>query len=282
MPHDSTQIDRAWLIDTHAHLADARFDNNLATVLDRARDQGVAQVIAIATTADDSRKTIDLSRRWTAVVPTVGIHPNHAAEAKPGDWETIAALAAQPDVVAVGETGLDRYWDDTPFSLQQEFFDRHLMLAQERDLPVIIHSRDCLGDVLAQLATLPRPVRGVLHSFTGTWDEARALLELGLHLSFSGMITFANKTLDPLRDVAARVPSDRLLVETDSPYLSPHPFRGQFNEPARVVWTATRLAEIRGVSLETLAAQTTANARRLFDLQPITSVGDHPSNPRHR
>ena len=169
---------------------------------------------------------------------------------KPGNktGHSITDLVNRPGVVAVGETGLDRYWDRTPFPEQQEWFDRHLRLAHERDLPVVIHSRDCQSDIIEQLRRLNRPVRGVMHAFTGTWDDAQAYLELGLHLSFAGTVTFTNKSLDALRDVAARVPLDRLLVETDSPYLSPHPCRGQTNEPARVALTAARLAEIRGLS----------------------------------
>jgi TatD DNase family protein len=168
--------------------------------------------------------------------------------------------------VAVGETGLDRYWDSTPFPRQRDWFDRHLALAHRLDLPVVIHCRDCLGDVIDQLRALRRPIRGVLHSFTGTWEGARALLDLGLDLSFAGMITFANKGLDELRAVAARVPLDRLLVETDSPYLSPHPHRGKTNEPCRVAVTASRLAQVRGIGLDELAQATTANAKRLFGL----------------
>ena len=136
---------------------------------------------------------------------------------------------------------------------------------------MVIHCRDCLRDIIDQLTALRRPVRGVLHSFTGTWDEARALLDLGLDLSFAGMITFANKGLDALREVAARVPLDRLLVETDSPYLSPHPHRGRTNEPCRVAVTAARMAELRGIGLDELARATTANAQRLFRL-PVAEV----------
>ena len=169
-------------------------------------------------------------------------------------------------MVALGETGLDRHWDRTPFPIQQDYFARHLDLAGSLDLAVVIHARDSLPDVIDQLGRLARPVRGVLHSFVGGWAEAEALLSLGLHVSFAGMITFANKTLDPLREVAARVPLGRLLVETDSPYLSPHPFRGKPNEPARVAVTAARVAEVRGIPLEDLAGATTANARRLFKL----------------
>jgi TatD DNase family protein len=255
------------LIDTHAHLASPRLAGEIAAVLERARAAGVEHIVAPATTAEDAGEVVRLAQGHPAMISgAVAIHPNDGAEAKPGDWERIAALAGEPGIVAIGETGLDGYWDRTPFALQQELFDRHLDLARRRDLPVIIHCRDCYPAVIAQLERQGGPTRGVLHSFTGTADDARALLALGLHLSFAGMITFNNKALDPLRAVAAEAPADRILVETDSPYLSPHPFRGKPNEPARVALTAAKLAELRGIALEELAFQTSANARRLFCL----------------
>ncbi len=260
------------LVDTHAHLDEPGLRDDLAGVLDRARAARVAQVIAVGTTAADSASVFALARRRAGVFAAVGIHPNHVAEARPDDWERVMDLADQSRVVAVGETGLDRYRDRTPFPQQQEWFDRHLALAHERGLPVIIHCRQSERDIIDQLARLGRPVRGVLHSFTGTWDDARAYLDLGLHLSFAGMVTFSNKALDALRDVAARVPGDRLLVETDSPYLSPHPFRGQANEPHRVALTAERLARLRGLTLEEFGRITTANAGRLFRLPADESL----------
>ncbi len=259
------------LIDSHAHLDDPRLAVDLAGVLGRARGVGVVQVVAIGTTAGDSVRVLEVAGRYAGVFAAVGIHPNNAAEAVAGEWERVTDLATLPRVVAIGETGLDRYWDSTPFAQQQEWFDRHLSLARRLDLPVVIHSRDCLRDVIDQLNSSRRPIRGVLHSFTGTWDEARILLDLGLDLSFAGMITFANKGLDALREVAARVPLDRLLVETDSPYLSPHPHRGGTNEPCRVAVTATRMALLRGIGLDELARATTTNAQRLFRL-PVADI----------
>jgi TatD DNase family protein len=254
------------LIDSHAHLDDPRLRRDLDGVLDRARCAGVAQIVAIGTTAVNSASVLELAQAHRGVFAAVGIHPNDAAQAVESDWNALVDLADRPGVVAVGETGLDRYWDQTPFELQQEWFDRHLHLAHQSDWPVVIHCRDCQRELIEQLRSLGRLVRGVQHSFTGTWDDAQAFLELGLHLSFAGMVTYTNKGLDVLRDVAARVPLERLLVETDSPYLSPHPFRGQTNEPARVAVTARRLAELRGLPPEELARATTENARRLFRL----------------
>ncbi|MHC5537872.1 TatD family hydrolase [Singulisphaera rosea] len=254
------------LVDTHAHLDDPRLYNDLDAVLTRARLAGVGQVVAIGTTAEDSGLVAAIARERPGVFAAVGIHPNHITEARDGDWERILSLIGQPKVVAVGETGLDRYRDNTPFELQQESFDRHLSLARECDLPVVIHCRESARDILDQLNRGLRPIRGILHSFTGSWDEACEFLELGLHLSFAGMLTFENKSLDDLRDVASRIPLDRLLVETDSPYLSPHPFRGKTNEPARVALTAETLARLKDIPVASLAEITTANARKLFRL----------------
>jgi TatD DNase family protein len=254
------------LVDTHAHLADTRLTHDFAGVLERARHAGVSRVIAIGTTAASSDAVVKLARSHLGVAAAVGIHPNEAIDAADGDWPLVARLVQQPGVVAVGETGLDRYWKRTPFEEQVEWFARHLALAERHQLPVVIHCRDCYPDVIEQLKRLNRPVCGVMHAFAGTWDEAADCLALGLHLSFAGMLTFLNKGLDALRDVAARAPIDRLLLETDSPYLSPHPFRGQQNEPSRVVLTAQRLAEIRQVSVDEIAQATTSNAERLFRL----------------
>ena len=254
------------LVDTHAHLDDPRLRPHLKEVLARARRAGVVQVVAIATTAADSADVVAIAGEHSGVFAAVGFQPNNVAEAVEGDWERIVALADTPRVVALGETGLDRYWDRAPFPLQQEWFQRHLDLARERDLPVVIHCRECEADVASQLAAMGGPVRGVLHSFTGNREQAEAFLELGLHISFAGMLTFANKALDGLREAAAAVPTGRLLVETDSPYLAPHPVRGRGNEPAFVTWTARKLAELRGVPEEELARAVAANARSLFRL----------------
>ncbi|GAC1473026.1 MAG: TatD family hydrolase [Isosphaeraceae bacterium] len=255
-----------FLVDTHAHLQDSLFETDLKNVLFRARAEGVVQVIAIGVTAEDSGQVVEMAARNRGVFAAVGVQPNHVAQAGPEDWERIVTLARDSRVVALGETGLDRYWDHAPFPLQQEWFDRHLALSSEVNRPVVIHSRDSVTDIISQLGSLLRPIQGVMHSFTGNWEEALALLELGLHLSFAGMITFTNKKLDALRDVARRMPLDRLLVETDSPYLSPHPHRGQRNEPGRVAFSARRIAEARGITLAELAEATTGNARRLFGL----------------
>jgi TatD DNase family protein len=251
--------------DTHAHLDDEQLASDVAAVVERASAAGVTAILAVGTTAASSRNCLALARQQEGVWASAGIHPNHAAEAQPGDWDEIVRLAGESRVVALGETGLDLYWKDTPLTLQQDYFDRHIRLSQSIGKPLVIHQRESSAEILTMLreARQRGPLAGVMHSFTGTADQAREFLNLGLYISFAGMVTF--KKSDDLRAVAAAIPADRILVETDSPYLSPEPFRGKRpNEPARVVHTAACVAQVRGVTLEEFARQTTANARALF------------------
>jgi TatD DNase family protein len=199
------------------------------------------------------------------LLATVGIQPNHVAQAAPDDWGDVLRLVEGPRVVAVGETGLDRHWDFTPFAQQEEYFARHLALARRHNLAVVIHCREAEADVVRMLredSDRHGPVRGVMHSFTGDSATAEACLAMGLHISFAGMLTY--KSAQALRDVAKQIPLDRLLVETDSPYLAPVPLRGKRNEPANVVHTAAVLAALHDLETGVLAEQTTLNARVLF------------------
>ena len=253
------------LVDTHAHLDDEQFDDSRSEVMRRARDAGVTAIVAVGTTAPSSRACVDLAGQFGGVYAAVGIQPNYCQDAEPGDWETIVALAGRDRVVALGETGLDRHWDFTPFDVQQDYFDRHIRLAQQRNLPFVVHMRDCQEDILVMLREAARrePLRGVMHSFTGDAEMAAECVALGLHLSFAGMLTY--KKSHELREVAASVPLERILIETDCPYLSPHPKRGQRpNEPALIVHTAACLAEVRGMDVQELAILTSTNARQLF------------------
>ncbi len=255
------------LIDTHAHLDDDRFQGDLEAVLPRAATAGVSPVVAIGTTAPSSAACVALAARFPQVFASVGIQPTHVAEAQPGDWDAVVRLAPSAKVVALGETGLDRYWDRTPFEQQEDYFARHLALSRQSGLAVVIHCRDAEADTVRMLrADFDRagPLRAVMHSFTGDWPTAEACLAMGLYISFAGMVTYKNA--QALRDVAARVPLERLLVETDSPYLAPVPVRGQRNEPANVVHTAVCLAGVLGVSPDVIAEHTTRNARALFQL----------------
>jgi TatD DNase family protein len=241
-----------------------RFGAELPDVLARARAAGVTGMTVIGTRAADSEAAAELAGREPGVVAAAGIHPNDVAEAEPGEWDRIVRLAESGRVAAIGETGLDWYRTTAPAELQREYFDRHLELARRLSLPVVIHTRDSIRDVLDTLrAAIARgPLAAVLHAFTGTAVEAAEALELGCHLGFAGMATFRSSAA--LREVAKTVPLDRLLVETDSPFLSPEPLRGKRNEPANVVHTARCLGLARGEPFDAFAAATTANARRVF------------------
>jgi TatD DNase family protein len=253
------------LFDTHAHLDQSEFDEDRNDVVARAAAAGVSDMIAIGISADTSAAAVRLATELEGVHAAVGMQPNYLAEAKPGDWDRVIQMIDEPGVVAIGETGLDRFWDFTPFEVQQDYFDRHIRLAQERGLPFIVHMRDCDEDILVMLreAQARGPLSGVMHSFTGSRAMMEECVAMDLYISFAGMVTF--KKSDELRSIAADVPADRILIETDSPYLSPEPVRKmKRNEPANVRFTAGCLAEVRGISLDDFAALTTANARQLF------------------
>ena len=257
----------AALTDTHAHLDAEQLAGDLAAVLARARAATVTRVFAIATSAASSRVTAALAAANPGVFPTAGIHPNHAAAAAATDWDDVVALAERPEIVGIGETGLDRHWHDTPFPMQEEYFVRHLQLSRRLRKPVIVHCREADADMLRVLRDdFDRygAILGVMHSFTGDARMAEACRAIGLYLSFAGMLTYKNAA--SLRDAAAKQPLDRLLVETDSPYLSPVPLRGKRNEPANVAHTAACLAGLHGVTPDALADHTTRNAVALFRL----------------
>ncbi len=253
-------------IDTHCHLTEEAFTPDLDEVVQRAVDSGVTRMLVIGIDLDTSRRAVDLADRYESLFAVVGIQPNYVQTAGATDFQEIEALSQSPRVVGIGETGLDRYWDYAPIEAQVDYFERHIDLARRRGLPFVIHCRDAEADVLQvlQRAQKSGPLSGVMHSFTGTLETAQECIALGLHISFAGMLTF--KRNDALRAVAAELASDRLLIETDAPYLAPAPYRGKRNEPAHVRYTAGCLAEVRGVSKEEIAAITTANARRLFSL----------------
>jgi TatD DNase family protein len=255
------------LIDTHAHLDDEQFSADLPAVLARAGAAGVDTIVTIATTAPSSAISVALAGRHPQLFATVGLHPNNLAEASPTAWDEVVALIERERVVGVGETGLDRHWDTTPFAMQEEYFVRHLELARQHQKPVVIHCREAEADVLRVLRDdfeRHGPIRGVMHSFVGDTAMAEACRAMGLHLSFAGMLTYKNAA--NLRATTAQQPLDRLLVETDSPYLSPVPLRGQRNEPAHVVHVAACLAGLLGLDTDHLAEQTSTNARALFGL----------------
>jgi TatD DNase family protein len=255
------------LFDTHAHLDDEQLLGRTDELVADARRHGVTRILTVSTSLASCYRSLQLAGQFEGVYAAVGIHPNCCHEALPAHWQEIGKLIDRPGVVALGETGLDRYWDFCPWELQQEYFLRHIRLSRDSGLPFIVHMRDCETEMLATLdrAREGGTLHGVMHSFCGSAEAARQFLEWGMYISFAGMVTF--KKNHGLRESAAGIPEDRLLVETDSPYLSPHPCRSQRpNTPALVRYTLQCLAEARGVPEQDLARRTTENALRLFGI----------------
>lgn len=266
------------LVDSHCHLTDARFDEDRSEVLCRAWEAGVEKVLAIASDRADAQSIAELldrshgqtqgtdSEKWPALWGTSGVHPHDAREAKEGDLESIRELArSHPRMVAVGETGLDFFYDNSPRKIQEELFRAHLAMAEELDLPIVVHSRSA-DELTAQiLSEWGSRVRGVLHCFTGGSVLMETAVEVGWMISFTGIITF--KKYDG-QDLVRGIPQDRLMVETDAPYLSPVPHRGKRNEPAFVARVAETLALIRGETAQDVMAYTSENTVRFFDLNP--------------
>lgn len=251
------------LVDSHCHLNFPEFKDDLDAVIKRAMDQGVNAFLTINTSLDQATEIQAIADAYPNVYCTVGAHPHDASDHVYKDvYEDLIRLAQHPKVVGIGETGLDYYYNNSPRLEQVESFKTHIKAAIELELPLIIHTRDADEDTLACLKEFPK-ARGVFHCFSGGMDLAKEALNLGFYISFSGIITF--KKADELREVAKFAPMNRILVETDSPFLAPIPHRGGRNEPAYTRITAEKLAEVREMSLEEVAAQTTQNFYRLFD-----------------
>ncbi len=253
------------LIDTHCHLNYAAYAADRADVIARAAEAGVWRVIAPGTDPNGSREAVALAAQFECIYAAVGIHPNSSAGFTDTWMDEIAQLAKGNKVVAIGEIGLDYYREHASQDDQRRALEAQLALAAEVGLPLIIHNRDASADLLDILARwTPRlhDPPGVLHSFSADWETAQRALDLGFYLGFTGPLTFKNA--DDLRWIAARAPLDRILIETDGPFLAPHPYRGKRNEPAYVRLIADRLAALRVTSLEAIAEQTTVNACALF------------------
>ena len=251
------------MIDTHCHLTDPRLFEQLDAVIERARSAGVKRMITVGTDLEDDRAAIALCRGRANVRCVVGIHPNYTQDAKLEDVPELRTLQADPSVVALGEMGLDYFHKFADVSHQRALFEAQLQLAAELSRPVVIHSREAIHDTLDVLANFPT-VGAAFHCFTGTAPEAERILAAGHLISFTGPVTY--KKNDALRDVVRLVPLDRLMVETDAPYLSPEPHRSQkVNEPALVMYTAAKIAEVKGIDLKELDDATTANAEVFFN-----------------
>jgi len=252
------------LVDSHCHLDDDQFAADRDAAIERARAAGVERMVAIGTGGGppDLEAGLRLARQYSFIYATVGVHPHDAAKATPETFAGLAALA--PEAVAIGEIGLDYHYDFSPRDVQRRVFVEQLTLAARSRKPIVIHTREAWDDTLALIRERGLPLGGIMHCFTGGPTEARQALELGFHLSFGGIITFPKA--DAVREAAALTPEDRLLIETDAPYLAPVPHRGKRNEPAFIVETVRRLAEARAVTPEHIAAVTTGNFERLFGL----------------
>jgi TatD DNase family protein len=259
------------LIDSHCHLDRldlSAYAGSLDTALDAARARGVGHFLCIGVSADNAGAVNPLAERYADVDCSVGVHP---LDLEPGAAPSLQWLLDElnhPHVVAIGETGLDYHYEPESAALQQASFRLHLQAARITGKPVIVHTREARADTLALLREAALPQAGVLHCFTEDWDMAKAALDLGFYISLSGIVTFRNA--DALREVARQVPPDRLLVETDAPYLAPVPHRGKPNVPEYVRDVAEYLAVLRGVSFEQLAEQTTNNFKRLFPLARVS------------
>ena len=254
------------LIDTHTHLNDKKFLGQERDVIERAREAGVTRLINFGDTMESSERAVELSREFEGVFSGVGIHPEEAFPMTSADDDRLAAWTEEERVIAIGEIGLDYYWEKDPDKrlLQQEIFIRQLDLARQLHLPVCIHDREAHGDTLAILKKEAKGIRGVLHCFSGSLEMAREVLKMDWFLGVDGPLTYKNAAKLP--EIVQALPLERLLVETDAPYLAPVPMRGKQNEPAFVKYVAEKVAELKGISLEEVAAQTSVNALELYGL----------------
>ncbi|MEH6946501.1 TatD family hydrolase [Bacillus sp. JJ634] len=253
------------LFDTHVHLNAEQFEEDLTEVIKRAQEAGVANMIVVGFDRPTITRAMELVETYDFLYAAVGWHPVDAIDMTNADLEWIESLAAHPKVVAIGEMGLDYYWDKSPKEIQMEVFRKQIRLARRVKLPIIIHNREATADIITILreeeASL---VGGIMHCFSGSVETAKECLEMNFYISLGGPVTFKNAKKP--KEVAAEVPLDRLLIETDCPYLAPHPFRGKRNEPAYVKLVAEQIASIKQVSVEEVARITTENAKKIFGI----------------
>ncbi len=252
------------LVDTHAHLDSAEFKGDLEEVISRSLAVGVNTIVTVGTDLESSRQAVLLAEQYPSVYAAVGIHPHEAAQAKPDDLAELWHLSKREKVVAIGEMGLDFYRNLSPAKIQEEIFVAQLELAQRAGKPVIVHDRQAHRATMAILQEKAKGLRGVLHCFSGDLEIALQAMKMDLAISVAGPVTFQNARR--LQALVCELPLEHILIETDCPYLAPHPYRGQRNEPAYVRFVAARIAALKATSLEQVAQVTTANAKRLFAL----------------
>ena len=249
--------------DSHAHLDDRRFDEDLEAVIQRARDAGVTRILNAGANLNRSRQAVKLAARYEEIYAAVGVHPHDVKHMKPGDLEKLEELARDPKVVAIGEIGLDFHYDHSPRDVQRQRFQDQLQLARKLDMPVIIHDREAHGEVFDMIQASGVAESGcVMHCYSASAELALDYVRMGVYISLAGPVTYHNAR--KAREVAAAVPLEWLLIETDCPYLTPVPHRGRRNEPSYVVKVAEAMAAQKKISVEEVAAQTTANTKKLF------------------
>lgn len=252
------------LVDTHAHIDDAKYDEDRDEMVARAKEYGVTRIITMGDTMASSLNAIKLAEKYDGVYAGAGVHPQEALSLIPSDYDTLAQWMTNPKVKVLGEIGLDYYYENASREKQQEIFIRQLDVARQMHMPVSIHDRDAHGDTMAILKKEGKGITGSIHCFSGSYEMAKELLKMGWFLGVDGPLTFKNAAKLP--EIIAKIPLERLLLETDSPYLAPVPKRGKRNEPAYVKYIAEKVAEVRGISFEEVASQTTQNAINVFNL----------------
>lgn len=254
------------LFDTHAHLDAPQFDEDREEMIARAREAGVELIVNIGCDRETIPTTIALAEKYDFIYAAVGFHPVESINMQPDDLDWIEKLCNHPKVVAIGEIGLDYHWDTSPKDVQQEVFRQQIRLAKKINKPIIIHNRDAHEDVIRILKEEEASeVGGIMHCYSGSWEIAEQCLNMNFYISFGGPVTFKNARVP--KEVLAKVPLDKLLIETDCPYLTPHPYRGKRNETAFVSLVAETAAQIKGISTEELAAITTENGKNCFRIQ---------------
>ncbi len=254
------------LIDSHCHIDDARYDADREVMIQRAKDAGIEHFVTIGCDLETSRAAVALAQHYPFISATVGVHPHEVKRIEGGWYDELRALAKSNGVVAYGEIGLDYHYDHSPREVQRARFREQVRLARELKLPIVLHTREAQEDTIAILKEEKAgEVGGVFHCFSGDAWLAKDALDLGFYLSFSGVITFQNATM--LRDIVKTVPLDRILIETDAPYLTPAPHRGKRNEPAYVRHVAEKLADLHGLSVQEVEDVTTQNTKRLFRIK---------------
>lgn len=253
------------LFDTHAHLNDLQYEEDLLEVMNRAREEGVENIVVVGFDRPTIIKAMELTETYDFIYAAVGWHPVDAIDMTDDDLKWIKELASHPKVVALGEMGLDYHWDKSPKDVQKEVFKKQIALAKEVKLPIIIHNRDATQDVLDILQSEgAEEVGGIMHCFTGSVEVAMQCIDMNFYISLGGPVTFKNAKKP--KEVAAEIPLDKLLIETDCPYLAPHPLRGKRNEPSYIRYVAEEIANLRGMTADEVGSQTTENAKKFFGI----------------